>query len=233
MTNSNRQELMAGEDWFAIPVNGWERMAAAHQLALEQSVWEAVVAGQTLLTLRYDPLKTTPKEAHAQALAVLHHHSADMREGVKTIRQRHILPLHHDADSAPDMAHVAQAMDMTSTDLIPWLAARTFRVSLMGFQPGFAYLEDTCEQGDEAALPTIPRLATPRVSIAGGSFGFRGKFACLYAFDGPGGWPIIGRTDARLFTPDNRSAPALLSIGDHVRFSLAGAEASDTGCDDD
>ena len=84
---------------------------------------------------------------------------------------------------------------------------------MMGFQPGFAYLEDV----DGADLPVISRLDTPRQSVPAGSIGFLGKRACIYALDGPGGWPIIGRVHEPLFRRDN-SSPFLLSPGQALRF---------------
>ena len=84
---------------------------------------------------------------------------------------------------------------------------------MMGFQPGFAYLEDV----DGADLPILPRLDSPRQSVPAGSIGFLGQRACIYALDGPGGWPIVGRVQEPLFRRDAVN-PFQLSPGESLRF---------------
>ncbi|MEO1045327.1 MAG: carboxyltransferase domain-containing protein [Pseudomonadota bacterium] len=213
MTAMRQQRLASGEDWFAIPVNGWQAMTALQSAAIDQAFWEAVVAGQSMLTLRYDPAKVTYKQARAAALALVE--SSD-RKAPDIAVQHHSLPLHIDTETAPDITMVTEQLGIAPQGLAAWLSDRVYRVSLAGFQPGFAYLEDMGED----SIPDLPRLATPRLTVAAGSFGLRGRQACLYAHNGPGGWPIVGRTNTSLFTPDNRRSPALLSIGDTVAFTI-------------
>jgi len=85
--------------------------------------------------------------------------------------------------------------------------------SFCGFAPGFAYLSPT---GDP--LPEVPRLATPRTRVPAGSVALAGRWCGVYPVSSPGGWQIIGRTDALLWDPD-RAEPALLAPGTRVRFT--------------
>jgi len=78
-----------------------------------------------------------------------------------------------------------------------------------GFAPGFAYLS-----GLEVS---VPRLATPRTRVPAGSVALAGTWCGVYPVASPGGWQIIGTTDALLWDP-RRAEPALLAPGTRVRF---------------
>lgn len=110
-----------------------------------------------------------------------------------------------------DLPNVADKLDLTLQDLIEGLCEIRFVVKFLGFQPGFAYLE---------GLPVewhMPRLETPRKSVPAGSVALGGAYCGIYPASGPGGWRLIGRTDARLFNPV-ASPPALFQPGDSVRL---------------
>ena len=63
----------------------------------------------------------------------------------------------------------------------------------------------------------VPRLATPRTRVPAGSVALAGTWCGVYPVASPGGWQIIGTTDAVLWDP-GRSEPALLAPGTRVRF---------------
>lgn len=117
----------------------------------------------------------------------------------------------------PDLARVAEHTGLTVAELCARHAAPLYRVALIGFAPGFPYLE-----GLEPALHT-PRLATPRPRVAAGSVAIGGSHTGIYSVPGPGGWNLIGRTDLRLFdparvTPGREAEMCYLQPGDRVRF---------------
>ena len=80
-----------------------------------------------------------------------------------------------------------------------------------GFAPGFAYLV-----GGDPRL-TVPRRSEPRTKVPAGSVGLAGEFSGVYPRQSPGGWQLIGRTDAVLWDVD-RTQPALLTPGMRVQF---------------
>ena len=47
--------------------------------------------------------------------------------------------------------------------------------------------------------------------------GLAGEYTGVYPTASPGGWRLVGRTDARLWDAD-RDEPALLTPGTRVRF---------------
>jgi KipI family sensor histidine kinase inhibitor len=202
-------ELFVGEDILAASCADCSIIQAKAALFRQSGDWEEVVAGMSDLTVKYDPLKLSYAQAEQQFRALW----AMPVAGDAPHDAPVMLAANFSADAAPDRDAIATALDIAGDALGQWLSARTYRVSMMGFQPGFAYLEDM----DGADLPVIPRLDSPRQTVPAGSIGFLGKRACIYALDGPGGWPIVGRVQEPLFRRDNAS-PFLLSPGQSLQF---------------
>jgi KipI family sensor histidine kinase inhibitor len=115
----------------------------------------------------------------------------------------------------PDLAEVADLTRRSVPALVEALTTTEFTVAFGGFAPGFAYLT-----GLPPALH-VPRRATPRTRVPAGSVGLAGPFAGAYPRASPGGWQLVGRTDAVLFDVD-RDEPALLAPGVRVRFRDVG-----------
>ncbi len=84
-------------------------------------------------------------------------------------------------------------------------------VAFTGFAPGFGYLT-----APDHPL-RVPRRAHPRTEVPAGAVGLAGEFSGIYPRPSPGGWQLIGRTNARLWDL-NREPPALLRPGVAVRF---------------
>src|SRR5690606_15347577 len=82
-----------------------------------------------------------------------------------------------------------------------------------GFAPGFAY----CAPASGEALWDVPRLDEPRTAVPPGSVGLAGGFSAVYPRRSPGGWRLIGRTDALLWSTD-RTPPALMTPGDLITY---------------
>ena len=96
-------------------------------------------------------------------------------------------------------------------DVIARHSERTYRVYMLGFVPGFAYM------GRVDATIAAPRHRVPRERVPAGSVGIAGLQTGVYPIESPGGWQLIGWTNAVMFDP-NRNPPSLLSAGDLVRF---------------
>jgi KipI family sensor histidine kinase inhibitor len=118
------------------------------------------------------------------------------------------LPTRYDG---PDLAEVAALTGLTEAEVVRRHAASGWTVAFCGFAPGFAYLT-----GGDPAL-RVPRRATPRTAVPAGSVGLADGFSGAYPRRMPGGWQLVGRTDAVLWDLD-RDPPALLPPGTRVRF---------------
>ena len=111
----------------------------------------------------------------------------------------------------PDLAEVAGHTGLTIAQVIDAHTGSLWRVGFSGFAPGFAYLVD----GDPRLQ--VPRRSEPRTSVPAGSVGLAGEFSAVYPRRSPGGWQLIGRTDAAIWDLA-RPAPALLTQGMWVQF---------------
>lgn len=114
----------------------------------------------------------------------------------------------------PDLASVAAFASCSEEDVVRLHAASVYRVYMLGFLPGFAYL------GSVDRRIAMPRLDAPRLRVPAGSVGIAGAQTGIYPCETPGGWRIIGRTSARLFDPARRE-PSMLKAGDRVKFVAA------------
>jgi KipI family sensor histidine kinase inhibitor len=118
------------------------------------------------------------------------------------------IPVSYDG---PDLSDVAERTGLKIAEVIERHSSRTYRAYMSGFVPGFAYL------GDLDRSLVLPRRITPRVRVPAGSVAIAGEQTAVYPLETPGGWHLIGTTDARLFDATRRE-PALIRPGDSVRF---------------
>ena len=122
------------------------------------------------------------------------------------------IPMIVSAETSPDLERISGLSGLQPDKVIDMFLARTYRVYMLGFLPGFACMG---EVDDRIATP---RLAAPRTKVIKGSIGIAGRQTGIYPLDSPGGWNIIGRTDISMFDP-YASPPCLLKPGDRVRFT--------------
>jgi inhibitor of KinA len=121
------------------------------------------------------------------------------------------IPVCYDPEFALDLDHVASQAKLTPKKVVDLHSGPEYRVSCIGFVPGFPFL---------AGLPkelATPRRPTPRKEIPAGSVGIGGAQTGIYPLRSPGGWNLIGRTPLHLFDPE-KTPPAFLRAGDRVRF---------------
>jgi KipI family sensor histidine kinase inhibitor len=111
----------------------------------------------------------------------------------------------------PDLEATATEVGLDADGLVRAHTQAAHVVAFCGFAPGFAYC-----RGLPAELH-VPRLAEPRTRVPAGSVAVAGEFSGVYPAASPGGWRLLGRTDARLWDVD-RDPPALLAPGTRVRF---------------
>ena len=111
----------------------------------------------------------------------------------------------------PDLGDVAAAAGLTVDDVVEVHSSVVYRCDFCGFAPGFAYLS-----GLDPRLH-LPRRATPRTSVPAGSVAIAGPYTAAYPSASPGGWHLLGRTDATLWDLP-ADPPALITPGTTVRF---------------
>ncbi len=121
------------------------------------------------------------------------------------------IPMIVSETDSPDLATLAMRNGISADEVIDIFTGRTYRVYMLGFLPGFAYMGEVDER------IATPRLSTPRTRVPKGSIGIAGKQTGVYPLASPGGWNIIGRTDVELFDAE-ADKPVLFQPGDEVRF---------------
>lgn len=175
------------------------------------------------LLLRFDPRAWT---APSNDSGVLPHQK--LTEALRTVLGREVperaggtanactssgveIPVCYGGDYGPDLAELAERLDMPSEEIIARHTAASYRVAMLGFAPGFPYLLGLDEKLQ------APRRATPRTRVPAGSVAIGGAQTGIYPRELPGGWNLIGRTPFALFDA-RRDPPCLLGPGDQVRF---------------
>ncbi|WP_110238627.1 5-oxoprolinase subunit B family protein [Nocardioides gilvus] len=122
------------------------------------------------------------------------------------------IPVHYDGE---DLGRVADLWGVSLDEVVGRHTGCEFVSSFTGFAPGFAYL---------TGLPpawAVSRLESPRAHVPAGSVGLADAWCGIYPTSSPGGWLLLGRTDAVLWDLDRSGGPALLPPGTRVRFVVA------------
>ena len=113
------------------------------------------------------------------------------------------VPVAYGGEAGPDLAAVAEWAGLSADGVAGRHAGTEYRVFMLGFLPGFAYL------GSVDAQIAAPRRETPRLRVPAGSVGIAGRQTGVYPRESPGGWQIIGRSPLKVFDPDQCSRGAL------------------------
>jgi KipI family sensor histidine kinase inhibitor len=163
---------------------------------------ETVPGARTLL-VPFDPAVTTAARVRA-ALISAAAAPADHRPPGAAVE----LDVRYDG---ADLAAVAAESGLDPAEVVRRHTAVEYTVAFCGFSPGFAYLD-----GLDPAL-YVARLAEPRTAVPAGAVAIAGGFTGVYPRASPGGWRLLGRTDADLWDLA-RTPPALLPPGTRVRF---------------
>jgi KipI family sensor histidine kinase inhibitor len=177
------------------------RWAAAVRDARLAGVRE-VVPGLTTLLVTFDAEHTTPSAVRS----ALH----EMKPGPAGALDagRHVLDVRYDGE---DLEEVARLTGLDPDEVVAAHTGTPWRVAFCGFAPGFSYLV-----GGDPRL-RVPRRAESRVRVPAGAVAIAGEFSSVYPRASPGGWQLLGHTDARLWDVD-ATPPAVLLPGAVVEF---------------
>ena len=166
-----------------------------------------VVPTYRSVAVYFDPLHTD-SDALMEAVA----HEAERPAPTTSTASAPVrIPVCYGGDLGPDLERVAAFARLTPDEVVHVHSSATYRVFMLGFVPGFAYLGLVDER------IAMPRHSTPRVRVPAGSVGIAGVQTGIYPTETPGGWQLIGRTRSKPFDPV-RSEPFLMKAGDAVQF---------------
>lgn len=129
------------------------------------------------------------------------------------------VPVYYNGD---DMDEVAKQHGITIEKLVDIHTEKTYRVFMIGFQPGFAYMGKLDER------IATPRKSSPRTQVPAGSVGIAGFQTGIYPFSSPGGWQLLGQTPLKIFDKEKIN-PCLFKAGDSVKFISISKEEFEKG----
>jgi KipI family sensor histidine kinase inhibitor len=121
------------------------------------------------------------------------------------------IPTRYGGPDGPDLDEVADRLGRSTAEVVALHAGRVYVVHMLGFSPGFAYL------GTLPRSLAVPRREVPRTHVPAGSVAIAARQTAVYPTASPGGWNLIGRTEAVLWDP-RREPPTPLGPGRRVRF---------------
>ncbi len=197
-------ELGAGID---PQLNARVHALAAQLMAAPLPGVREVTPTYAALLVHYDPLLLDYAAVRDWALGL----AVDLPEEVPGLERVIEIPVRYGGEDGPDLDFVARHTGLTPAEVVRIHTSAEYRVYMMGFTPGFAYL------GGLDARIAAPRLETPRTLIPAGSVGIAGLQTGIYPLASPGGWRLIGRSGLRLFDPA-ADPPCRLAPGDVVKF---------------
>jgi KipI family sensor histidine kinase inhibitor len=167
-----------------------------------------VASGYCTVGVHFDPLQT---DLAAVERAIADDGGATDVTGVAPTPAPIEIGVRYGGTDGPDLDAVAAHAGCSPADVIERHAARIYRVYMLGFVPGFAYM------GRVDPSIATPRHRVPRERVPVGSVGIAGEQTGVYPVMSPGGWQLIGRTDRVMFDAA-RTPASLLAPGDLVRF---------------
>jgi KipI family sensor histidine kinase inhibitor len=184
---------------------------AAELRTLPMPGFEGVAPAYAAVAVHFDPA-IVDGDALAQRLEELA--AAELARpapGAIGSGRLHVVSVRYDG---PDLSTVAEQLGLTPAEVVRRHTTRTYQVLFLGFVPGFGYL------GPLDPALALPRRDEPRRRVAPGSVAIAGEQTAVYPVETPGGWHLIGRTEA-VFFDARREPPNLLAAGDRVRFEPA------------
>ncbi|MFV7495336.1 5-oxoprolinase subunit PxpB [Klebsiella michiganensis] len=165
------------------------------------------------LTVVFDPLTVTCIELCERVALLLNQLPA-----AHSARRRWRVPVCYGGEYGEDLPALAQGHGLSPEQVIDLHSSARYRVYMVGFMPGFAYL------GGLPEMLHTPRRSSPRAITPASSINIGGQQTAISSVAGPSGWHLIGRTPWRSFDP-LRQRPFLFQAGDEVGFmSITPAE---------
>ncbi len=185
--------------------------------------WKDLIPAYCTLTVVYDvrEIRRHNQSAYDWVKKMLEE-TINQCDDVETVACRKLfIPVCYESVFGFDLKTLAKTKNLSIDQVIELHTLHTYRVFMLGFLPGFAYM------GIVHKKIATPRLSTPHKYVPTGSIGIAGNQTGIYPLDSPGGWNIIGRTPLKLFDAHAEN-PVLFQPGDEVKFYSITKETFDS-----
>ena len=201
------------DDLLSFRVEAPAQAQAASKLLRSSGQWLDVVPGMDSVVVRYDSATMNQESAERLLRDALAGGIPPLETSSDVIE----IPVVYGGAFGPDLDDLCERLGLTQDDVIALHSGGEYRVELLGFMPGFAFVGGLDER------LRVSRRKEPRQRVAAGSVGIADAYTGLYALASPGGWTLIGRTPFPLFDAD-AAEPFALQPGRPVRFKAVSAE---------
>lgn len=197
---------------------GFDPEANARVIGLDRNLSEDPITGiiETVPTYRSLMVHYDAAQMRAEALIEALRPRAEAASGEWPAARLWIVPAYYRGPEALDLDAVAKLHGITTEEVIRLHTEPEYRVAMIGFSPGLAYLGGLVDQ-----LHT-PRLSEPRQCTPAGGLAIGGVQANINTVESPSGWRFLGRTPLKIFDPARKN-PFLMDPGDRVRFEVVNA----------
>jgi len=196
-----------GDDLLSLSIADTAKCQALADRIRRSGNWLECVAGIDSVVVQFDTTRIELSEARRQ----LELETKSPVVGPDISSELLELPVCYGGEYGPDLEELSVSLSLSSGDIIKLHSGQEYRVDMLGFTPGFAYI------GCLDKALNVPRRKQPRLRVAAGSIGIADGRTGVYALAGPGGWQIIGRTAHSLFDPSSEQ-PFQLLPNTRVRF---------------
>lgn len=200
---------LCGDDALSVAIDDSSQRHSIAEHLRDTGSWLECIEGMQSVVIRFDSASLSIDGAKQQLCEQLDSVSKDIADFDSALIE---IPVCYGGEYGPDLDPICQMLTLTADELIEIHTDAEYRIEMLGFTPGFAYV------GGLSAELNVPRLAEPRQRVAAGSIGITDGLTGLYALPGPGGWPLVGRTPVPLFEAGS-DQPFLLRAGMRVRFT--------------
>ncbi|MSP50258.1 MAG: 5-oxoprolinase subunit PxpB [Alphaproteobacteria bacterium] len=220
MTGAGLRLLPAGDTALTVEFgDAVDPRINARVLSLDRALEAAAIPGviETVPTYRSLQIHFDPDRLDAAALGPAVVRLAATLDDEPPPGRTWTVPVSYGGEHGIDLEQVAERTGLAAEGVIARHLAGDYRVYMIGFQPGFAYL------GGLDARLHLPRRETPRLKTPAGTVSIGGIQAAVASIEAPSGWHLLGRTPVRAFDPA-RSEPFLFRVGDRVRFERVTAD---------
>ena len=196
-----------GDDLVAVDLADTRACQALADHLRETGDWIECVAGIASCVAQFDSATVSLDEARERLASAIGEARVTADEETELVE----IPVCYGGVCGADLGDICEQLDLSPAEFTELHAGREYRIEMLGFTPGFAFIG-----GLDAAL-NVPRRPEPRARVESGSIGIAGGRTGIYTLSGPGGWSLVGRTPAKLFDA-SAVEPFQLRAGMRVRF---------------
>ena len=170
--------------------------------------WAEVFSAEESIAVKYNSLDIS----YIDVISIIQSQLKEFTYQEESVQKSLLsIPVCYSGEFGLDIEEVGAKHALSNQEIADLHSGVTYKVKMIGFTPGFAYL------GDLQNKLVMPRLSTPRINLLPGSVGISGNRTGVYTLGGPGGWRIIGRTPLKLFDPDKKN-PFGIVAGMQIKF---------------